>query len=420
MAEFFTTNKKGQYILRNNKITSQSKKQNTVMFQGVKYRSTEYGVNAYNEVGNENIDVSGYDKKTQSVKPLKISEMTEAEKALHLFFSSTRLNYILYNMNNGYGGFSVPTSKANVVFINTRYLSGTVDSNGKLTVINSENLAEIMIHEHVHEAFKYVRMDAFSYAYEFADIMFEPIYNAGNQLIGVKPTQAWNEFQKHYTYKGGYLNYFNTTYGKINGYVKIKTDLELYNLLKNSKNNLSNEQQRSINETTAHITGVVFSSYSVYQKVLQGKSGNSVKMFEMYDKLMNDPQMDANVKAYLKDALKKYETLFNTYMNKIAKIFPSSKKYTLQELNDFINTFTSGKFTTKGALLTAYFQEKANKKRGDASNAVDNIIYIASTMGEKVKSAVEVYTQLEKEFTTFKNQVESLITNNDSSLGLIL
>ena len=35
-----------------------------------------------------------------------------------------------------------------------------------------------MIHEHVHEAFKYARMDAFSYAYEFADIMFEPVYDA--------------------------------------------------------------------------------------------------------------------------------------------------------------------------------------------------------------------------------------------------
>ncbi len=418
LAEFFTTNKKGEYVLRNNKITSQSKKQNTVMFQGKKYRSTEYGVNAYNEVGNENIDVSHYSKKVQNVKPLKISEMTPAEKALHTFFSSTRLNYILYNMDDGNGGFSVPTSKANVVFINTRNLGGAVDSNGKLTLINSEKLAETMIHEHVHEAFKYARMEAFSYAYEFADIMFEPIYNAGNQLIGVKPTQVWNEFQKHYTYNGGYLNYFNSTYGNRNGYVKIKTDLDLYNLLKNSNNNLSNEQQRSINETTAQITGVLFSNYSVYQKVLQGKSGNNVKMFEMYDKLMNDSQMDANVKAYLKDALKKYETLFNNYMKEIEKLFPSSKKYTLQELNNFIKTFTNGKFTTKGALLTEYFKEKANKKRGDASLAVDNIIYIASTMGAKVKSAVEVFTQLENEFKTFKDNVESLITNPESILKI--
>ena len=29
----------------------------------------------------------------------------------------------------------------------------------------------------------------------------------------------------------------------------------------------------------------------------------------MYDKLMNDPPQMDNVKAYLKDALKKYETL---------------------------------------------------------------------------------------------------------------
>jgi len=418
LAEFFTTNKKGEYVLKNSKITSQSKKQNTVMFQGKKYRSTEYGVNAYNEVGNENIDVSHYSKKVQNVKPLKISEMTPAEKALHTFFSSTRLNYILYNMDDGNGGFSVPTSKANVVFINTRNLGGAVDSNGKLTLINSEKLAETMIHEHVHEAFKYARMEAFSYAYEFADIMFEPIYNAGNQLIGVKPTQVWNEFQKHYTYNGGYLNYFNSAYGNRNGYVKIKTDLDLYKLLKNSNNNLSNGQQRSINETTAQITGVLFSNYSVYQKVLQGKSGNNVKMFEMYDKLMNDSQMDANVKAYLKDALKKYETLFNNYMKEIEKLFPSSKKYTLQELNNFIKTFTSGKFTTKGALLTEYFKEKANKKRGDASLAVDNIIYIASTMGAKVKSAVEVFTQLENEFKIFKDNVESLITNPESILKI--
>ena len=419
LSEFFTTNKKGQYILKNNKITSQSKKQNTITLGGLKYRSTEYGINAYNAVENENIDLSNYSKTIQVIRPLKISEMTEAEKALHLFFSSTRLNYILYNMNDGYGGFSVPTSKANVVFINTRGIGGSVDVNGVLNLINSEKLAEVMIHEHVHEAFKYARMDAFSYAYEFANIMFNPIYNAGNQLIKVEPTKVWEEFQKHYSYGyGGYLGYFDHYYGKKTGYVKIKTELELYNLLINSKNTLSNEQQRSINETTAQITGVVFSSFSVYKQVLQGKSTNSVKMFELYDKLMNDSQMEANVKSYLKNALKKYETLFNTYMAEISKIFPSSKKYTLQELNDFIKTFTNDKFTTKGALLTAYFQEKANKKSGDASNAVDNIIYIASIMGGKVKGAVEVFTQLEKEFKQFKNNVESLITNPESILKI--
>ena len=414
MAEFFTVNKKGNYELKNDKVTAQSKRQNTVMFKGFKYRSTEYGVNAYNEIGNENIDVSRYKKQVQNVEPLKRSEMTKAEHLLHEFFSSTRLNYVLYRMDDGNGGFSIPTSKANVVFINTRTLGLDVDSNGKLNLLNSERLAEVMIHEPVHEAFKYATMDALSYAYEFADIMFEPVYDAKNKLIGVKPTQVWNEFQKHYTYNGGYLNYFNNSYRKRDGYFKINTELELYKLLKNSNNKLSDTQQRSINETTAQITGVVFSSYSVYQKVLQGKSGNSVKMFEMYDKLMNDPQMDPNIKTYLKHTLKKYETLFNNYMKEIAKIFPSSKKYTLQELNNFIKTFTSGKFTTKGALLTAYFEEKSNKKRGDASHAVDNIIYIASTMGANVKGAVESFTQLENEFKTFKNNVEALITNDDS------
>ena len=418
LAEFFTVNKKGEYVLKNDKVTAQSKRQNTVMFKGKKYRSTEYAVNAYNEIGNENIDVSRYSKDVQAVEPLKIKEMTKAEKMLHVFLSSTRLNYVLYNANDRMGGFSIPTSKANVVFINTRTLGSEVDSSGNINLLNSERLAEIMIHEPVHEAFKYARMDAFSYAYTFADVMFEPIYDAKNKLIGVKPTQVWNEFQKHYSYSGGYLNYFNSAYRVKDGYIKIKTELELYNLLKNSNNTLSDEQQRSINETTAQITGVLFSSYSVYQKVLQGKSGNIVKMFEMYDKLMNDSQMDQNIKTYLKHALNKYEKLFNTYMNEIAKMFPSSKKYTLQELNNFIKTFTGGKFTTKGALLTAYFEEKANKKRGDASQAVDNIIYIASTMGSKVKSAVEAFTQLENEFKTFKNNVESLITNPESVLKI--
>ena len=182
MAEVFTTNRKGDYVLKNDKITAQSKRQNTVMFKGKKYRSTEYGVNAYNDIGNKNIDVRQYDKFIQAVEPLKISEMTKAEKLLHIFLSSTRLNYVLYRMNDRRGGFSI-SEKASVVFINTSSLGSVVDSKGNINLLNSERLAEIMIHEPVHEAFKYARIDAFSYAYTFADIMFEPVYDADRKSV---------------------------------------------------------------------------------------------------------------------------------------------------------------------------------------------------------------------------------------------
>ena len=419
LAEFFEVNKKGEYVLKNSKVTAQSNKQNTVMFNGQKYRSTEYGVNAYNEVANADIDLTNY-RGVSKVKPLKLTDMNEGEKMLHTIFSTTRLNYILYRETGSNTlGFSVPTSKANVVFINTYYLSASKDSNGDLILTGVEKIADTMIHEHVHEAFKYAKLDAFSYAYEFANVMFKPINDANGKLIKVEPTEAWKEFDKFFQYgSGGFIGYLYNNYykGKTNDYTHVHNEMELYQLLTESKTTNDSKKQRTINEVTAQITGHIFSSQEVYRQVLQGKTTLKFKMYELYDKLMNSTGMEANVKAFLKNAYKQYATLFDAYMKEIAKIFPQKEKYTLPELNTFIETFTEGKYTTKAQLLKDYFAEKANKKRGEASITVDNIIYIASMMGSKVKNAIESYKNIVQEFKLFKTQVETLITNPEAVL----
>ena len=418
--EFFTKNKKGRYVLKNNKVTDQSLRTNTVKLNGIQYRSSDFAVNAYNEFGDTNIP--------DDAIPEKLSNLSDAEKMLHEYLSTTRLSYVLYRKNDGYGGYSKSVMKigntiygneTNVVFINLQYLNEqNVKETQKNVFEGFTKILDTFVHEHMHEIFKFNPNGAFDYAYEFAHVMFKPVFDKKGNIINVEPTATWKQFEKKHN--GGFIYYFNKYYGSKNTHYKVKDILSMYKLLTNAKSkSLTDTQKSSINEITAQITGTIFSSQEVYKKVMKGKSNLTFVMFDIYRKVNEDSTVDLAIKKYLQDAFKKYETIFEQYIKKIEEKFPIKEKYTLEELNVFIREFTNGQFTTKGNLMKAYAREKADKKRGIASRTVDNIIYIASIFGEKVQKAVENYTLLEEEFKLLKNNIESVLNNKKTIDALV-
>ncbi len=97
---FLKLDKKGRYVMKNNKISTHAMQTNQINLKfpgeskGTKYSSTVYGLNAYNEVGEMEIPI--YDSWFKKSNLVKIEDMNKAEHALHSFFSSTNLNYVLY------------------------------------------------------------------------------------------------------------------------------------------------------------------------------------------------------------------------------------------------------------------------------------------------------------------------------------
>ncbi|MDA3932049.1 MAG: hypothetical protein PF513_04860 [Tenericutes bacterium] len=414
IAEMFELNKEKKYRLKSEKMTAESNKQKTIMKDGIKYRSTEYAISAYNAVSSTNISSTApngkVSTKVKNATPLKLDDLNETEHMIYEFLASTKLNFVLYKAQGSTLGFSIPWSDANVVFINLR--------NG---AYKQAQIVEILIHEHLHEAFKYSRIESFDYAYELSNILFTPVWDkSGKQVVDVKPNKIWDTINEHYVKDySGFLNYFKQFYGKKRDHTSVKTNLEIYNLLSNAKSKtLKDTQKASINEITAQVTGVLFSSAKTYKDVLGGQSKANYKMYELFDKLLADKTMSPNVRTYLESGLSEYKKLFDAYMKEVEKKFPKKKKYTLKELNTFISDFTDGKYTTRGNLLLAYFEEKANKTRGDATITIDNIIYVSSIFAEKVQTGISNYSILQDEFQLFKDNIEGLITKPDSLLAI--
>ncbi len=309
-------------------------------------------------------------------------------------------------------GFSIPgINTPNVTFINTNYVHDPNSDNWK----SLSSIAETLIHEHTHEAFKYVRISAFKYATFFNDVMFEL-----NQADGeVYETKIWKMFDKRFSFDGGFLAYFNKHYGYKPTHYKITSNKKLFDLLFNSNDpNLSEQKQRSINEVTAQMSGILFSNREIYTSILQGKSKDKYVMYELYDKIINETSISQNAKDYLEGTLKEFKSLFNKYLQKMEGIFPRQKKYTLQVLNNFIKEFTDGQFTTRKGLLESYFEEISKKVRGDATIAIDNIIYLGSIFGSKIQGGVETYANLSKEFKNYEETIEYLLNNETPLLVL--
>lgn len=389
--------KHGNYVLKNADLSRATSEKDQIQINRKIYNASEYAVHAYVDVSDENFycHTSGF------VEPLKHREMTADEKQLYAFLSSTTQNFVMYNSRRlvDASGFSLPYSldKTNVLFINTYFLNGPGD------------WFDVFVHETAHEIFKFSPEQISLLAPIYADLFFKEengVY-VGNIL--------WDQVQSHFG--SNFINYMHRNYNS-----SIKDINELYSVLKKADSySKSISTQMFLDELLAQLTGVIFSDTNVYKHIYGSQSNSgSMAIFQVFSTIMNlsNQLVDPHIKNLFMDAFDWFDKSYKEYIQKIKKAFPGKSLYTQADLNDFIKKFTDGKFTTKIGLFNQYLKEKSKHHRGEATIAIDNIIYVGSTFAKEMQQAVSAFQLLKDEFIQFKETIEFILDSETSFFAL--
>src|SRR5690554_3634122 len=388
--------KTGAFKLKSNLIR-QTKRSNKVKINGTVYDANKYAINAYHNFENHNINVKAHGFKA----PVEIDKLSAEHRIMFDVLSTSNLSFVMYDsgrVRTDAIGFSLRREKANVVFLNVKFLSGG-------------NFVDTLIHEHIHEAFKAKTMDSIAYGKGLIDLLFDTSDGT------IKTTAVFDAINSKYSqYGGDFYSYF-TAYTKQSGYVKIRNHQEFYNLL-SSNIQPDTKEYNTLNEITAQFYGTLFSDTKAVRIALQGKNSNNIMLYNIFSNLLNDSSTPQTIKTFLHNSLQGISKLFKNYLQEIEKMFPSNRAYTLAELNKFIKEFSSGEFKTRKSLIDAYIKEKAQNTRGKASVVIDIVLYIAAQFEKVIQSGTQAFTQLQEEFSNFKNDVELLLTNENALLNL--
>jgi len=420
--DFFKLDSKGNLVLKNERVVNSNKVRDQVKVltqsSGIKvYSSKDYAVHTAVDVVDTTIN--NFHGFHEYERPMLLSEMTPNERLFFDVLSTSDISFILYKSKKASDAIGYSISLPNppffggnetpVVFIDMSYFH-----NG----IEIQRMVEVAIHETFHEAFKTSPNMILYMAGNLADVLFEK--DAQGKIV---PTAVYSAFDNLYSGRNRYnnfLEYLKAGYGSVNkNFSKINTLEKLYQAMKQvSTNHTDQELNDYMNEVMAQMVGKLMSSKDVFEKTLHGSSSTFFSYYEIFEQIIHSGKTDATTRRLIEKAKTIYSDIMKKHMEILKKKFPSKEKYTLKELNDFLNEFTDGQFTTRGQLLNEYQKEQSNKKRGPATIAIDNIIYVSSLLSKTVQSAAALYKNIQEEFETFKRGMLLLIEHPDQALIL--
>ena len=110
---------------------------------------------------------------------------------------------------------------------------------------------------------------------------------------------------------------------------------------------------------------------------------------------------------------------YEEYLKTIRKKYPTKKGFSLTEINGFIRDFTNNEYKTRKALFDAYFKEKMQKKRGPATQHLENVIFAASQLANITKRGVEMFKKIERDFTATMKTIEKIYDDPDAVFRIV-
>jgi len=345
----------------------------------------------------------------------KLSELNPNQKIMYDFMVSTNIPFIFYFSEDNAAGFSYANPTFNVSFMNARYLDISI-------------IADTLFHENFHEIFKIDKAKTNQYALLLAKIIFTTDAN-GNidatdfgkelfKLIGKKGKSNISDWKDGFE---GFISYFKRGYSVKEG-EKIDTVEKMNKVLLTALDpQTSSTVVDAKNELVAQLTGYILSDKYFVEKVIGSDPVSGMTFFQLISDVMGNPAVPSNTKSLIESLMQEYKSLNDTLQEKFFKLFPTKASYTLADINEFVRVFTEGKYTTKANLVQAYTKERySNKERGEASIALNNIIYVASLYAKTAKSAAETFIGLENELNKILDGSYFLLTSGFSNTFKVL
>jgi hypothetical protein len=182
----------------------------------------------------------------------------------------------------------------------------------------------------------------------------------------------------------------------------------------NTFNNYTDEVN-TLNEFIAQITGMMIASDTLINEVFNVSDYQKLRLFTFYEQIISNPK----VSPVLNKAQMFGRTFHKAYLahEKIMeKRFPfKKKKFTAEQANEFIESFTDGTFKTRAELMKEYQIELQKGQRGEAHFAINAIIELASKFGKTVQDALKTTDSIKEYFQRQIDAINILIENPDDA-----
>ncbi len=392
LSAIYRKDAKGNYILQSHHMREYAEaKKSIVSINGTLYGGDTYAVHTTRDFSESNVVVA----------PKLINEIVKLEELgtgkLRALFD------LLVKMKISFVFFRGPVDKSGKItkgFVLSGFAPNIAFYNIESPFL-LESIAETIVHELTHEIIKENDED---FLRELASSLASVFYEQQGQKIQL--TALGQAFGK------AILNH-------LNHYAKGVTHEKVYDSLVRMR---TNQQKSLANEFVAFIIGKLFSDQQFMKKLFNSKLTNfePLKLQNLFSKLMNDfRQTDPLATQILQNLFSAFNLHYEEYLKTIRKKYPTKKVFSLTEINGFVRDFTNNEYKTRKALFDAYFKEKMQKKRGPATQHLENVIFAASQLANITKRGVEMFKQIERDFTATMKTIEKIYDDPDAVFRIV-
>lgn len=419
---YFEVNERGNYVAKAGLVRSGNIKRNYAKINQLDknnnavvstYSSSEYAVNV--DVGYDFvIDIANKENKKIDIVKLDKILNNPATASIYHTLKSLGIRFIGYEMSGNSTaksetlGFSVTRNQNDAVFINFKYLT-----------LNPAAVFETIFHELTHEIFKTNRESLIDLATIYRNLFFTYNTNTGKYDFTDAYLAFDNEFQKQ-NFGRSFIDYLKSSYKDTRKFVK--TPDTLFKLLNDSINgniNINNDALSSVstlNEFLAQITGYLISSKTLINEVFKVTDYEKIRLFNFYENILKTSNKNKTVLMNMSFVGSSFHNAYLAHEQIMQSRFPNQKvKFKLAEANEFIRTFTDGKFNTRSQLFNGLQLELQKGKKGEATFAIQSIIQVATKLGQSVKDAVDAVDMVKKYFNDQLDAIQQLIDNPEDA-----
>lgn len=418
---FFEVSPNGNYVAKESLVRSSTVNRNYATLkqkdaQGNEvtniYKSNEYAVSV--DLGYDYaIDLTDSQYKDIEIVRLETILNNPQTAAIYHIFKNLGIRFIGYDTKtekaklSRYLGFSINRNQNDAVFINFRYFASDPGS-----------MYETIFHELTHEIFKTNRQALIELARLYRNVFF--LRKAGTSDYIYSPD--FKAFDTYFTERNGttFFKYLRSSYPDTKSFLRKSQDLyDLFDAIIEGRidiNNDSLEAVSAINEILAQFTGYIIASDTLINELFQVEEFEKLRLFNFYEQIINNGSKSKRTLAMLGQVGSAFNNAYIEHQKIMQERFPAQTiKFTTKEANEFIKTFTDGKYTTKAKLIKAYQEELRSGKKGDATFVFNSIISLASKFARTVQGSVKSMENVKQYFQQQLDAIQMLIDNPEDA-----
>lgn len=415
IAEYFEKTNRG-YVIRSSYMRNASGTNNSVTLKydnGTEktFAGDEFAINIYKHKSKA-IDYIF----SKGFEPYRINDLSPEELFYYNLLKSFNINFVAGDTNYGNDknkpsrtmGFSTGDIQSDVVFIDLRQ-----------SISDPSYVFEVLVHEHVHVIFKQNPQALIPVLQVLYDTFFE--VNAAGEIVA---TNGFKEFIngafKYSNWVTQYLNkqYEHTIYANVFDLndIGVLFNKVLTGQVDVTDRSYGNYERRAVDEILAQISGKIFSSNAFVKKIFNVELTTTSKntLSNYFDSFMIKYAGNQLFDSAFSKVFKSFNNAKKAHEEKVNKMFPS-QKVTASEINDFINSFSEGKFKNRKQLFGAFVDDQKAGIKGEASIIIQQIIFLAKKLAPTVVSGFNAYQELEKEMQRGLNAIQKLLDNPEDA-----